>query len=101
MRFIAVMLLMLAACTSTEAPSCETAVTHYYATSGCHFTDANGNVLTESNVGIACQQQAAQESSNCNGLLDDWLSCLNDLAPNAGAQCSSCSSEQMAVIECH
>ena len=93
--------LALAGC-GTDAPSCEVAMMHYYEVSKCSFRDANGSAFTEDNAGIVCQQQAEGESSNCNGDLDDWLNCLNEVSANASnAECAACSAQQMTLIECH
>ncbi len=95
-KILVVVALAVGACGS-DAPSCNEAFSHFYA-KGCVLVDSSGAPYSQADVIVSCQQIAAAAPDNCIGKLDDWLSCLNGIE-NANT-CTSCSGEQMKLIEC-
>lgn len=101
-KFIVVALL-LGACAGDEAPSCQTAIGHYYA-SGCALGDISTNppmAFTQAKAQTFCQDVNARVPDRCQGEFDDWKTCLDSTPSSAktNADCN-CSNEQDALFGC-
>lgn len=98
------MAVAMTACGSDDPPpSCQDAITHFYAV-GCKFIDTSTNPPTETPEGTAlnsCSQINAVVPDNCRDLFDDWKFCLVENAGGNDANCGSCSQEADALFACH
>lgn len=95
-----ILILAIAGCGGSDAPSCQQAVDHFYA-AGCMFSDANGPIPRDTFV-LSCQSAASGTPANCQGELDDFLVCIDSVpTPSTmDAQCD-CSQTYMALQTCH
>lgn len=92
-------LLLACACGGTErpAPSCQQAFAHYYGI-GCTFVElSTGRPAPLGEITAQCQSTAGSLPAQCQGELDTWLTCLNEITVCGTADCSQ---EQMALIRC-
>lgn len=96
-------LALLIGCGSDPPPSCQQALTHFYA-AGCSYFDQRTNPpapIAQSTMIASCQSVAANIPASCHDELDGWLVC-NDHVPDhvtSSAQCD-CSAAYMALLEC-
>lgn len=89
----------LVACGSSAkpAPSCNQAISAYYA-AGCAFRDLDtGQNVPRDQVIAECQSGAGSTPPACQDEEDDLLVCLSESTP--AMQCD-CSEEQMTLIRC-
>lgn len=95
---ILVTLAMLVGCSDGDpAPSCQQAIAHYYSI-GCTFVElSTGRQVSQGEFTAACQQTTSAAPARCQGEIDTWLTCLNEVT-----ECSTgvCSQEQMALLRC-
>lgn len=93
---------LVAACSSSsDAPSCQEAIGHYYS-AGCSYFDTSGSPIAQGTIEGQCVQAASSAPSECISKLNAWLEC-NDSVPDGAttnAQCD-CSQTFMAVVECN
>lgn len=99
MRKLMCVLLLITACSDSEpAATCQEAFAHYYSI-GCTFVDLEtGQPVPQGQITSDCQSLAAAAPSQCQGELDSWLNCLNEVQACATAVCSQ---EQMALLRCN
>jgi len=95
----------LAACASDPTPpSCQQAIGNFYG-AGCFYYDTSSGsavAITETDMLNRCTNAASAVPSNCLADFNAWLECNNGVKPPANNQtCGSCSTEYMALIECH
>ena len=98
------LLVLLIGCGSSDPPpSCQQAMTHFYA-AGCSYFDQTTNPPTpiaQAQMINFCQNAAANGPPNSHDELDAWLVC-NDHVPDhatTSAQCD-CSADYMMLLEC-
>lgn len=95
-------LLALALC-SDPPPSCQQALTHYYA-SGCSYFDITTNPPTpiaQTQEINTCQNIATAVPPQCRDELDAWLICNEHVPDHATTNIDcDCSAEYMALLEC-
>src|SRR5262249_24304913 len=94
---------VMAGCgTDDPAPSCRTAMSHFYA-SGCYYKDTTTQQMIALDAMIArCErEQQTAPSSSCRAEFGDWLRCNNEVPNKATtlADCD-CSEEQKALQTC-
>ena len=82
----------MAAC-GEEAPSCQQAVSSFYAT-GCAFLDPNGAPYSEGQAAQSCREVNAAVPDRCQAQFDDFVRCLESTS-----NCD-CSREQDALFGC-
>ncbi|MEO7735579.1 MAG: hypothetical protein ABIY55_31785 [Kofleriaceae bacterium] len=88
----------MAACSSDSAPpSCQQAISHYYA-AGCRFVNLEtGAEQSQSQAIAGCQSASSETPDRCDDEVDDWLRCID--STSAAQQCD-CSQEQMSILRC-
>jgi hypothetical protein len=87
------------ACGGEDVPSCQQAVSHYYA-AGCMFVTTSGQTIPELDIVADCKAQLANSNSDdCDDALVDLRVCMGNVKSPAtsNADCD-CSSEQDAFI---
>lgn len=91
----------IAACGQTsDAPTCQQAVSHYYA-AGCALFRTNGMPIPELEVIESCKQLLATAPDPCVDDLADLRSCLGGVPlPSASNADCDCSEEQDAILTC-
>jgi hypothetical protein len=94
----AVLVFVLAACggSSEPPPSCQDAVTSFYAV-GCVFSES-GQAIPASEMITRCREARADAPSQCIDELDDLQWCLATVANDT--ECAACSREQEAILTC-
>lgn len=98
MRNILLILGLVACGGGDEAPSCQEAVSSFYA-AGCVIVDLQtGQPFTEGDVILSCKQSLAAAPDQCQDELADLRSCFAGVA-NA-QQCTTCADEQDAILTC-
>lgn len=93
---ILLLLLAVASCggdDEAEVPSCQAAVTSYYA-ADCAYYDLNtGEQIPAANVIDLCRDTLGVAS--CDSELEAWVVCMDTVGPDC-----DCSSEAEALISC-
>jgi hypothetical protein len=90
-------LVFLVACGGgDDVPSCQQAMTQYYA-AGCALFDAQGNQYSALDATALCKGARSEAPSRCYDELDDLQVCLG--AAETDADCD-CSAEQDAILTC-
>ena len=88
--------------TDEPAPSCQTAMSHFYA-SGCYYKDSSTQQTLSLEAMVArCEQtQRTAPSTKCSARFDDWLRCNHEVPDKSTtlADCD-CSKEQTALQSC-
>ncbi len=100
MRTILVLVGVLGAGCSSAPPSCQVAITDYYA-AGCGFLDGSTNPPTPYSVNAAilsCKDVNAAVPDRCQAYFDDYVSCLDGVTSTA--QCLDCTDEQDRLFGC-
>ena len=85
---------------SEEVPSCQDAMTSYYA-AGCSFFDLTTNPPTPYSLNaviVDCKNVNSAVPARCESYFADYMFCLDGVATEA--QCTDCSSEQDALFGC-
>jgi hypothetical protein len=95
-------LVMVGCGTDDPAPSCQAAMSHFYA-SGCYYEDTSTKQMLGLQTMISrCEAtQQTVPSRSCSAKFDDWLRCNNEVPDKSTtlADCD-CSHEQMALLSC-
>ena len=83
-----------------EPPTCDQAILHYYM-AGCAFYNEAGGEVTAGEIVTACRQRRDTAPDSCQGAIDDWLFCLDDVPDRAdsNADCD-CNAELERVQRC-
>lgn len=89
MRWVVVIGLM-AACSSEQAPTCEQAFGRYFG-AGCTWGDDQPLAVA------VCQTVAQQYPVTCREDLEAWLRCLDEATPAARCDCAA---EQAELARC-
>jgi hypothetical protein len=87
------------ACGGEDVPSCQQAVSHYYA-AGCVLVMTNGQNYAELDIVADCKARiAASTGDACDNALDDLRVCFGNVTSPAksNADCD-CSAEQDALV---
>lgn len=101
-RLIGILVLAVGAC-GEDAPSCNQAVTHYYA-QGCAAVDLTngGAIVPKETMIVGCLNLVASAPRSCDAELDDFLICLGTVEESptpVSSQCD-CTSEQEELLRC-
>ena len=101
---VALLSMFLFACSSDDPPpSCQQALTHYYA-AGCAYIDTSVSpptALSQTQMITLCQNATAEAPKSCRNEIDAWLVCNNEVpTPSTTNDQCDCSTEFMALLRC-